>query len=409
MPEMLELLESIKAEEADVQRLFGADANEGEHRVGRPSFRNPGQRAKYQRSLMEAVTFIEEVMSGKRPAYHLQEAMSTSDFPALFGDVIDRTVLGAYQTAEANWRNIAASRDVRDFRPARIYDPRIIGGTARLDVVEELEEYPEAKLDEQSYVSLTVKKYGRKMGFSWETIINDDIDQLNDIPERFGRAARNTENRFASELYVGLTGPHTSLYTVGNKNIINPTNGATATNPPLSIAGLQDGLTVLGNQRDPDTGDPIVMNDVRLVVPPALEVLANNILNATLIRSTLVQDAGGATGREVEIANWLTRRVRIVVDPLIPVIATTSGGNTSWFLHAAPQGNRAAITLAFLRGRNAPEVWEKLPNARRVGGGALGPEDGDFETDSRMYRVRHVLGGMRLDARLTVASNGSGV
>ena len=406
--EMLELLESIRAEEAGVQAAFskGWAGEDGERPVGRRKFRDPAAKARYQTKLLEAVRLIEQVMSGKRPVYHLQEAMTTSDFPALFGDVIDRTTLAAYNTTEANWRGIAGSRSVRDFRPARIYDPRIAsGGTSRLDVVKELEEYPEAALTEGGYVTLTVRKYGRRMGFSWETLINDDLDELQQAPARLGRAARTTENWFASELYVDASGPHASLYTAGNKNQIIIANGAVANNPPLSLNGLQDGLTVLGNMRDPDTGDPINMGDIRLIVPPALEVLANNILNATLIRTT-IDGFGG--GREAEIANWMTRRVRVVVDPLIPLIATTANGNTSWFLHAAPQGGRSAITLAFLRGRETPEVWEKLPNARRVGGGALGPEDGDFDTDSRQYRIRHVLGGMRLDARLTVASKGTG-
>lgn len=50
----------------------------------------------------------------------------------------------------------------------------------------------------------------------------------------------------------------------------------------------------------------------------------------------------------------------------------------------------------------------KSPNAIRVGGGAVGPEEGSFENDSREWRVRHILGTVMIDPRQAVASNGSG-
>jgi hypothetical protein len=404
MAEFLELLETVRAEEADVRKLF---SNDGEHRAGAPRINanDAKAKAKYQQQFLEAVRLVESVVTGKRHPRLLMEAMTTSDFPALFADVIDRTTLGAYRTAEANWTTIASRRDVRDFRPARIYEPRTIGGDSRLDVVKELEEYPESKMDEQGYYTLTIRKYGRRMGFSWETLINDDLNELTDAPQRLGQAARETENLFAVELYVDANGPHATLYSAGNKNKVVQANGAVANNPPLSLNGLQDGLTVLANQKDA-SGKPILLRAVRLVVPPALEVVAQNILNAVTIRTT-IDGFGG--GREAEIANWMRNRVTLEVNYLIPFTATTANGNTSWFLFAAPEGGRAALTMAFLRGRGEPELWEKLPNARRVGGGTVAPEDGDFDTDSRTYRVRHVLGGMRLDPKFTVASNGTGV
>jgi hypothetical protein len=55
-----------------------------------------------------------------------------------------------------------------------------------------------------------------------------------------------------------------------------------------------------------------------------------------------------------------------------------------------------------------PEVFIKEGNQRRVGAGTPDAMDGDFDTDSIEYKVRHVLGGTRLEPKSTVASNGSG-
>ena len=96
------------------------------------------------------------------------------------------------------------------------------------------------------------------------------------------------------------------------------------------------------------------------------------------------------------------------MNPYIPIVASSSNGNTSWFLFANPNNGRPALEMAFLRGHEEPEIFMKTSNAQRIGGGMTDPMDGDFDTDSLQYKVRHVLGGARLDPKMTVASSGAG-
>jgi hypothetical protein len=49
----------------------------------------------------------------------------------------------------------------------------------------------------------------------------------------------------------------------------------------------------------------------------------------------------------------------------------------------------------------------KSPNAVRIGGGGVNPMDGDFDTDSIRYRVRHVLGGTLAEYKSAMASKGT--
>lgn len=405
MAEFLETLDRIQTEGSDARSLF---AGEGQRSVSRSRDTSP----QYKMRLAEAARFINELMTGRRPAYQLREVLTTSDFPLLFADVLDRQVLASYREWPTVWTAIAKRVTVNDFRSAKVYPPTW-GADSRLAAVKEQDQYPEAILNEQAAITYAVAKYGRRVAFSWEAIINDDLQQLRDIPERLGRAARRTENRAVIESYVDVNGPHATLFATGNFNIINTTNGASATNPPLSISGLQDAFKVLSNQRD-ENGEPMLLDMVTLVVPPALEVVARNIMNATSIEATSL-NAGGqppnpATAGEQRmiIQNWMRNRLTLVVDPYIPMTATTANGNTSWFLFANPNTGREVIRIAFLRGHEEPEIWMKEPNARRVGGGSVDPMDGDFDTDSIQYRVRHALGVVRVDPKGAVASNGSG-
>jgi hypothetical protein len=402
-----EVIESIRAEEASIRTLFGGDGRGV--RTGLVRGRKGGwtRDPKHLAQLAEAADFLGDVMEGKRPFYHFQEVMTTSDFPNLFGQIIDRQLLANYQEAPYTWKQWCAAKTVPDFRTVHRYV--VNGSEAVLAEVPQQTEYPESKLSDGVY-SYAVLKYGRRIPFSWESMVNDDLDGLKDIPARFGKAARRSEEKFATQLMFDANGPHASMYTAGNKNIINIGNGATATNPALTIQGVQDGFAVLGNMLDTD-GEPITYDAVALVVPPALEVIAQNIMNATMLfLGGLGQvGGGGAAGEAVQVNNWLKTKIQLAVNAYIPIIVTSgTRGNTSWALVASPTQGRPAYEMGHLRGHEMPEVFIKTPNVQTVGGGANDPMNGDFDTDSIEYKVRHVFGGVRQEPKATVASNGTG-
>lgn len=384
-----ETVEQVAAETADARSLF---SGEGTRVRTDPNRRDP----KYQGQLVEAATFLADVESGRRPLYHLKEAMSTSDFPILFADILDRQLLANYKETPATWKEVARRSVVPDFR--NVKRTAVDGAESVLPEVDELEEYPEEPLSE-SQDEYSVRKYGRRLDLSWETLINDDLDAFRSAPERLARAARRSEEKFATQLYVDVNGPHASLYDAGFSNIVTG-------NPVLSVPALQVAFNVLAEQTDEDD-EPIIIDGVTLVVPPALEVTAMNILNALEIE---IVEAGGTANQVVHAANWMKNRLKLVVNPYIPVVASTANGNTCWFIMSNPNsGGRPSLEMGFLRGHEEPALYERLPNARRVGGGDAVES---FEDDSRAWRVRHVFGGARLletgGAKATVASQGDG-
>lgn len=350
----------------------------------------------YPRLLLEAAELYRDVLRGsRRAALTFTEAMSTSDFQLLFGDIIDRQLLANYQLRQTQWRQVARRGTVRDFRTVKRFI--LNGGQAVLDEVKQTEEYDAAKLTDGDY-TYAVKKFGRRLPLSWETLINDDLDAFRDLPQRLGAAAAMSEDKFWTTLFASSAGPNSTFFSSGNGNVV-------ASNPTLSMSGLQAGMNTLAAQKDSD-GNPIYIEAMYLVVPPALEVTANNILNATeLIAAT---GGGPGTGQDqLRVQNWMQNRVRPVVNPWLPIVDTTHGG-TAWYLFADPGAGRPSMEVGFLMGHEQPELFQKSPNALRVGGGLAAPEDGSFETDTVDWKVRHVFGGTLMDPKVAVASNGSG-
>lgn len=391
MPEeFMQVIETIRAEEASTQRLFSPDR--GDTIVGsRGKRRTP----EYRALLAEAATLVADVVSGRKRVHYLQEAMTTSDFPLLFGDIIDRQLLANYAETPQTFREYVKVTTVRDFRTVNRF--AVNGGEGVLAEVAQRTEYPQDTVSDARY-QYSVKKYGKKFTFDWEDIINDDLEALTDIPARMARSARRSEEKYATDLFFGSTGPDGTFFASGNKNIVT-------SNPVLSITAIQTALTVLSKQVD-SSGEPILIEMAHLVVPPALKVPALSLLNATEIWDASTT-GGGITDRQLHTTNFVKNLVTLHVNPYIPIIATTNG-DTSWMLVADPNTGRPAAEMGFLRGHTSPELFMKASNSVSVGGGMTNELDGDFDTDSIEYKVRHVLGGVLMDPKMAVASNGTG-
>ena len=169
--------------------------------------------------------------------YLIREALTTTDFPYLFGDVLDRQVLAQYQATPSLWRSYVRTSTVPRISPqVGGYRFAISGGDQRLQEVGQKGEYLASVRNEERF-PISVKKRGRQFDISWETIINDDIDALKDTPMRFAKAALRTECYEVVNLYADDDGTHGvggagQLY---DKATANEINGSVAL---LTIAPL---------------------------------------------------------------------------------------------------------------------------------------------------------------------------
>lgn len=398
---LLEALDVMQSE-ADLARNSvtisreGAVQESGAMDRGYKRFRQGTQpRGEYLRALTAVAGLVEGVKSGTISAWKLQEAMTTSDFPLLFGDLLYRQLLGFYAPFPVSYPAYSSPFDLKDFRPLNLLT--IDGGSAVLDEVPEEAPYPEVSFTEGRY-QLQVRKYGRRYGLSFEMIVNDDLNAFASRPAQMAIGARRMEEKLVTQAFVDASGPHASFYTSGNKNIV-------PSNPVLGVIGLQAAMTKLAAQVDSD-GEPIVIDMYTLVVPPALEITAQNMLNGLQLR---VKENGGSTNQELITLNWMQAKFQLKVNPYIPIVASSANGNTSWFLFANPSsGARPALAHGFLRGRRTPQMYMKDPDQILIGGGTSDVMEGNFDNDGIDYKIRHFFGVTRVDPKMTVASNGSG-
>jgi len=341
----------------------------------------------YEQKLKETIDLLTNArgLTPHRHEFMIREALTTSDFPYLFGDVLDRQVLASYKAVDPEWKKFVRMGTVpRIYPQVGGYRFALTGGDQYLAEVAEKGEYLASERDETRY-PVSVKKYGRQFDISWESMINDDLGALNDTPERFARAAVRTEHRLVSGTYVADLVAAANLYAAANGN-----SGAL----PLTIANLENTCEAMAAFLDAN-GEPIMNRAALLVVGPGLEFTARQILTAATKMWTNVVAASVAYPTANVISQY---GLQLVIDPYIPIYAPNAV--LSWFLFADPR-DIAAMECDYLTGHERPEICMKASDKVNIGGGPIGPMEGDFATDNVFYRVREVFGCNRLDWRAT--------
>lgn len=337
-----------------------------------------------------------------RYEYLMREVITTSDFPNLFGVAIDRQMLALYRSAQADWRSWFKISTLPNFNTHRRH--KVQGNDNYLPEVPEKGEYLVAPMSD-SYYTIALKKYGRQFDISWEALINDAMGAFTNIPERFANAVINSLARSACMTYSSATGPNAALFGAPIADV----DGQNVTNLgslPLTIANLETTLALMAAQTDV-TGKPIMVRGAHLVVPPALEFTARQILTST-IKSWHYggDDEAFAAAGPMPTTNVLPQYgIKLHVDPWLPIVDQGGDQATTWYVFGDPQQG-AAVEFATLRGYEDPEICMKASDKVTVAGGALSPFSGDFATDNVFYRVRMVYGFAQLDPRFAYAQVG---
>ena len=345
----------------------------------------------YEQRLKETIDLLSNAnhLPRHRHEYLLREALTTADFPYLFGDVLDRQVLASYKAVDPVWKAFVRMGTVpRIYPQVGGYRFAMTGGDQYLAEVAEKGEYLASGRDETRY-EIYVRKYGRQFDISWEALINDDLGALKDTPERFARAAVRTEHRIVSGIYVADGVAGTGLYTAAQGNV-----GAL----PLTIANLENTCEAMAAFVDAN-GEPIMNRAKYLVVGPGLEFTARQILTSTHKSWHYGGDDEAFAASPMPTTNVLPQYgLQLVIDPYIPIYAPAAV--LSWFLFADPK-DIAAMECDYLVGHERPEICMKSSDKVNIGGGEISAMSGDFATDNVFYRVRDVFGCNRLDWRAT--------
>lgn len=355
-------------------------------------------------------TIKKQILSYGRDA---EESHSTSDFPSALRSITELAFLGQYQQIESVYPQYTRQYNVQNLKPQAFYSlamdlsnlPDSNGGAdtvtewpGGLPRVPELTEFPTISFS-ASETSFGVAKYGARVNFSFEMLLNDDWGVLETLPTQLAQLARNQEDIVATEVLASESGPNSVFFNNANRNIVTTANGFDSNNPALSVDAINKAVSVIRSRTF--AGNPVVVSQFALMVPPALEAEARRLLGVTAFEVT---DANGT----YTVANPISG-ISLIVNPWLGLIDKSANANTTWYLvPAGSQGVRPAVVFSKIRGRENPELRIASEGGMYLGGGQVPGREGSFLNDDIQFRVRHYVGAAGIAFETAAVSNGSG-
>ncbi len=278
----------------------------------------------------ELLTLRGESTMALSPASLVTRALhTTSDFPIVLGDTVGRVLRDAYQAAPSGVRRLGRQTTARDFRAVN----KIMLGEAPL--LEKLNEHGEIKAGTMAEAreAYKVETWARKIGITWQVLVNDDLGAFADLARRMGQAAAETEARILVTLLEAGSGNGPTMS--DGKTLFHADHGNKAgTGAAISDATLSAARLALRTQKGIEDRT-IRVTPRNLLVPPALETTAEKWLASI----------APATAADV---NPFSGSLSLVVEPRL-------SSATRWYVTAEP-GEIDGLEFAYLSGAEGPQV-----------------------------------------------------
>jgi hypothetical protein len=281
---------------------------------------------------------------------------TTSDFPLILADTVNRTLRDSYAAAPSGVRRLGRETTAADFRKKSRLMLDSTGLT--LEKVNEAGEFKSGAIAEAGE-SYAVDSFGRIFAISRKALVNDDLGAFTDLTRRLGQAAAAFEAQFLVNLLIAQSGlgPDMSdenpLFDNAHGNVAG--TGAVPSETTLSAARLAMRKQVgVG-------GGLIAVTPAFVMVPPDMETATEKLL--TQIQAVTTDNVNPFA------------RLSLIVEPRLT-------DTKRWYVAADP-ATIDGLEYAYLAGAPGPQTESRA----------------GFEVDGVQIKVRLDFGGGFVDWR----------
>jgi ATP-dependent protease ClpP protease subunit len=288
-----------------------------------------------------------------RMAFH-----STSDFPILFENALNRSLAARYALAQPTYRRIARQRSYQDFRD---HTTVRVGDFPNLQPVSPEAGEIKGGTFGESKEKTAVKAYGVRVNLSRQMLVNDSLDGIMQVLNDRGNAVARFEDATFYAMMLGGAGGDGPTLIETTRQVFNTTDGTkAAAAAAISIASLSIARAALRKRKSLD-GNDLEVTAAVLLCGPDKETEAQQIL-----APIQAQQAGN---------------VNPFSGVMSPVVTAKITGN-AWYVFASPD-DVPCFEWGLLDGYSAPRF--RMEDPFGVQGTALSLEH-DFGCGAIDYR-----------------------
>ncbi len=283
---------------------------------------------------------------------------STSDFPEITADIINKSLRQAFMASPQTFAPIVRRVQNPDFKQI---------SRVQLGMGSELKELAEGAEIEHGTVGeaaekYTIKEYARALSISRKTIINDDLDAFVRLPAAMGVKARSLESKLVWQIFTA------NANMADGFALFSSQHGNQAGAPAaIDLTTLGAARSAMRKQKDMD-GEPLTLAMRWLIVPVALETVAEQFVSQIQPNQSSQVNPFGPGGRS---------QLGIIVEPRLD-----DDSLTKWY-GASSLDQVDMLELATLSGTTEPEVLSEEM----------------FDTLGMKFRVVHSVGVKAIDWR----------
>ena len=403
---------------------------EAQHKIAATYFPQSLQYPRQYYAKTEAAgRLMESAVSGDRIGMAVfKEALSFDEFQYIMQDTLYRRMLAKWAIPRSPFKEFSHEVKVPTmYRPGKMFT--LDGIETPLPLVNPGEQ-PTIRYPYDSGIAVRPYKYMADVEILWETILEDDLNALGDIPNRLNNAIQITMGRIFTKTYADSAGWKDSadsdpFYVTNNDKIRNPTLSSTSAagianvlvantqqgtpaHAPLSPASIRAARSQMAKFLSPD-GNPIDISLIHLVVPAGLQEVAATIQATTRIlqeRGGGLRDDGTSGLMRLEVNSNPLSGIKVHVDPYLHTVVTdTAIQDSMWMLLADKDIARPLFCHCVLAGHETPVVMRRLPNYQSIGGG---PGRNLMDMQSTGFRCGLIIGTQWGDPRGAIVSLGNG-
>lgn len=258
---------------------------------------------------------------------------SSSDFPVLLENVLNRTLLASYTTVAETWRKWCAVGSVTDFRP---YKRLQLGSFGNLDPLGEGGEYKHKAIPDAAAEVVSIGTKANTVTLTRQAIINDDLGAFTRVSTMLGRAAARSIEADAYALLISnptLDGDSTALFHANHGNLAS--GGAAAA---ISMTSLDAARAMLKVQKDRSSNEYIGVNEPFILLCP--------VAKAGAARTANESEYDPDTAHKLQ-------RVNITRGIFSAIVDTPYLSDNAWYLLANP-ADFPVVEVLFLNGQQTP-------------------------------------------------------
>jgi len=283
----------------------------------------------YMTQKIQRNSLAEQMLNAQRG--HLGETIDSSTFAYALGVSMHKSLLKQFSASiwRRDWQKITNTVPRSDFKTNTITG---LGGYGDLPTVNESGPYTGATQPGEEQITYGLLKRGYTENVTFETVTNDDVGAIKQIPQAWGEAAARTEYKYVFDLLINNT-----AMTYDSVELIDTADHQNKLTAALDETSYLAARKLLFNQVHQTSGEKLGLAPKYLIVPIDLEKTAYDLTTSGHGMANNVADF---------IQTWK-------VEPIVLAHATDVN---NWWL-SADKSQRPLIEMGYLNGKQVPELW----------------------------------------------------